>query len=155
MKNALTKTIIGIFAISILAAYSPTKAVKNQQDDYTPQSFELYNSIAHMDSVFEDAYNNCKLDIMNSLLSEDLEFYHDQGGLSTSKDSTIDAYKRNICGKVNRELLKGSLEVYPINNYGAVEMGRHRFYSIEREKVNNNNYSKFYIYGKMKTDNGG
>ena len=40
----------------------------------------------------------------------------------------LDAIKNNICGKVRRELVKGSLEVYPLKGYGAVEIGTHRFY---------------------------
>jgi hypothetical protein len=30
--------------------------------------------------------------------------------------------------KVRRELIKSSLEVYPIGNYGAIEVGSHQFY---------------------------
>jgi hypothetical protein len=50
--------------------------------------------------------------------------------LLTSKKQLINALKNNICGKVTRELLKGSIEVYPIKDYGAVEMGYHAFHSI-------------------------
>jgi hypothetical protein len=82
-----------------------------------------------MDSLWEDSYNNYRLDKQEDLISEDLEFYHDQGGLMTSKKALIDALKRNICGKVTRELQAGSIEVYPIPGYGAVEMGLHRFHA--------------------------
>jgi hypothetical protein len=34
-----------------------------------------------------------------------LEFYHDKGGLMTSKQE-LDATKANICGKATRELVK-------------------------------------------------
>ena len=37
-----------------------------------------------------------------------------------------------------RELVKGSLEVYPISNYGAVEIGVHNFYRTltgQKEKL--------------------
>jgi len=40
----------------------------------------------------------------------------------------VDAVKNNICGKVTRELVLGTLEVYPMANYGAVEIGVHRFH---------------------------
>jgi hypothetical protein len=33
--------------------------------------------------------------------------------------------------RARRELVKGSMAVYPLNNYGAVETGRHDFYAIE------------------------
>ena len=90
----------------------------------------LYDSIVSMDARWEDAYNNCKLDVMEELISEDLEFYHDQGGLMTSKQKLNEALKNNICGKVKRQLKAGSIEVYPIAGYGAVEMGQHGFYSV-------------------------
>jgi len=64
---------------------------------------------------------------MGSMVADDLEFYHDQTGLSVGKQSLLDAVKNNICGKVQRELVAGSLEVYPLKGYGAVEIGVHRF----------------------------
>src|SRR5262249_35485094 len=34
-----------------------------------------------------------------------------------------------------RELIKGSMQVYPINNYGAVQLGDHRFYVTENARL--------------------
>lgn len=94
---------------------------------YVPDSKPLYDSIVHMDSVLFDAYNVCDLTTMASCFSEDIEFYHDQGGLMTSKDSIMAATEKNICGRVKRVLIAGSIEVYPIKGYGAVETGQHYF----------------------------
>ena len=44
------------------------------------------------------------------------------------KQVFLNAIKNNICGKVQRKLVAGSLEVYPLKGYGAVEIGVHRFY---------------------------
>lgn len=96
---------------------------------YVPPSQALYDTIVRLDSLLFSAYNHCELDKFAALVSEDLEFYHDQGGLSTSKAEIMEALKKNICGKVTRELLHGSIEVYPIPGYGAVEMGRHFFHN--------------------------
>jgi hypothetical protein len=90
----------------------------------------VYDSIVAMDKEWEDACNHCKLDVMEEIISEDLEFYHDQGGLLTSKEKLNAALKNNICGKVTRELKPGSIEVYEIEGYGAVEMGMHGFHNI-------------------------
>ena len=108
---------------------------------YKPESKELYNSIVHMDSVWADSYNNCKMEVQDLLISDDLEFYHDRTGIMTSKTALIEALKNNICGKVTRELLEGSIEVYPINNYGAVEMGYHRFHN--KIESTTSNYARF------------
>lgn len=104
---------------------------------------ELYDSITAIDSIFFDAYNKCKLDRIDSLISEDLEFYHDKGGLSTSKKEIIKALQNNICGKVTRELLKGSIEVYPIKDYGAIEMGYHGFHNNQEKESGPTHFSKF------------
>jgi ketosteroid isomerase-like protein len=102
----------------------------------------LYDSIVAMDAAWEDAYNNCKLDVMSDVISEDLEFYHDQGGLTTSKPQLMEAFKNNICGKVTRELKKGSIEVSPIPNYGAVQMGMHAFHNSQEPNAKPH-FSKF------------
>ena len=70
--------------------------------------------------------------MMNSLISEDLEFYHDQGGLTTSKSQLMEAVKKNICGKVTRVLKAGSIEVTEIPGFGAVEIGMHGFRSSQQ-----------------------
>lgn len=90
---------------------------------------ELYETIVELDSIFFSAYNNCDLDKQSDLLSEDLEFYHDQGGLSTSKSEVMTAIENNICGKVTRELVKGSIEVHEIPRFGAVQIGMHKFHN--------------------------
>jgi hypothetical protein len=125
MKKVITITLLAI-ALSCSTAKQPWQL---QIPAYKPESKELYESIVHMDSVWQDSYNTCKMDVQGLLIAEDLEFYHDRTGVMTSKMALIEALKNNICGKVTRELLAGSIEVYPINNYGAVEMGYHRFHN--------------------------
>jgi hypothetical protein len=114
----LTSCAIGIFS---LTGFKTTSTYI--------ESDSLYDSIVALDAKWEDSYNNCKPDVMSELISEDLEFYHDRGGLLTSKAQLIEAVKKNICGKVTRELKKGSIEVSPIANYGAVEIGMHAFHN--------------------------
>ncbi len=118
------------FVIGLVIACSPAQKNKiSTISTYQPVSRELYDSIVRMDSIFFDAYNNCRLDIMAAYIADDIEFYHDNGGLSTSKKDILEALKNNICDKVTRELIKGSVEVYPIQGYGAVQIGLHRFYN--------------------------
>jgi ketosteroid isomerase-like protein len=88
----------------------------------------LFKTVESLDTQLFDAYNHCDLATLGSLVSEDLEFYHDKTGLAIGRQVFVDAIKNNICGKVTRELVPGTLEVYPIADYGAVEIGVHRFY---------------------------
>ena len=128
--------IIAFTALGIIASLSVAHAQYGYK--YVPESKELYAKIVRMDSVLFTAYNNCDMETEAKIFSDNLEFYHDKGGLSTSKKDVLDAIKRNICGKVTRVLVPGSIEVYPIAGYGAVEIGLHRFINHQE----NNNLSK-------------
>ena len=89
---------------------------------------ELTKAITTLDKELFDAYNTCNIERLGTLVVDDLEFYHDKTGLAVGKQVFLDAIKNNICGKVTRQLVAGSLEVYPLHGYGAVEIGTHRFY---------------------------
>lgn len=137
-----------IYLVLLLLSLLVTRSNMAKSQDATPKyqrtvSKELYDSIAALDSIFFNAYNNCNLKILDSLISEDLEFYHDKGGLSTSKKDIMKALENNICGKVTRELLKGSIEVYEIKDYGAVEMGFHGFHNNQEKESGPTHFSKF------------
>ena len=87
---------------------------------------ELTAAIKRLDAELFDAYNKCELEKFGGFFPENLEFYHDQtGGGPMTREQLVAAIKQNICGKVHRELV--TIEVYPLNNYGAVELGTHRF----------------------------
>jgi hypothetical protein len=88
----------------------------------------LFETIKSLDAKLFDAYNHCNLETLGSMVSDDLEFYHDQTGLMVGKAPFLAAIKQNICGKVQRTLLEDTLEVYPLKGYGAVEIGIHRFH---------------------------
>ncbi len=88
---------------------------------------ELYNTILRLDEAYFTAYNNCDMEKQSDLLADEIEFYHDQGGLTTSKEDILKGIKENVCGKVTRYLVKESIEVSPIPGYGAVIVGLHKF----------------------------
>ena len=88
----------------------------------------LFETIRTLDAQLFDAYNHCDLEKLGSFLADDLEFYHDVTGLTRTREANVEAVKNNICGKVTRVLVSGSLEVYPLKDFGAVEIGVHRFH---------------------------
>jgi hypothetical protein len=115
---------VTIFASLLLVFSVGAKA----QPGATPQKSDpLFQTIVAQDKALFDAYNTCDLKTLGSMVTDDLEFYHDKTGLATGKQSFLDSIKDNICGKVTRELVPGTLEVYPLAGYGAVEIGTHRF----------------------------
>ncbi len=90
---------------------------------------DLYNEILKMDKEFFDAYNNCDLKKQNEIYADDIEFFHDKSGFMNSKKEVIESTKKYICGKVTRTLSMKNLEVHPINNYGAIQIGYHKFHN--------------------------
>ncbi|MBB6142555.1 hypothetical protein HNQ77_000493 [Silvibacterium bohemicum] len=137
MKRTLRLLLALLAAVALLPPLSPLQA----QTAATPDP--LYQTIAALDAQLFDAYNHCDLAKFGSLLDDDLEFYHDKGGFSRGRQAVVDGVKNNICGKVTRELVPGTLEVYPIANYGAVEIGVHRFHHPGHEDVDGVGEAKF------------
>jgi hypothetical protein len=90
----------------------------------------LFQTISAQDSVLFNAVNACDLPTVESKFAENLEFYHDKNDPQYGRKIVVDGIKNNLCGKIQRELVPGSLEVYPIQGYGAVEIGVHRFHHI-------------------------
>lgn len=112
---------------------------------------DLHKIILAMDKAYFSAYNTCDLETQANLLSSDLEFYHDQGGLSTSKEEIIQSIESNICGKVSRELIEESVEIHQIKGFGAVEIGLHKFYN-NQEPETESKPSRFITVWKQEND---
>ncbi len=91
---------------------------------------DLARTLAAQDAALFDAYNRCDLDKFAAFFDENVEFYHDKGGVTHGRAAVVENTKKYICGKVRRELVAGSLEAHPIAGFGAVEMGSHRFYEL-------------------------
>ena len=103
--------------------------------DESAAARELKETIARMDAKMFDAFNAHDVDLLMSMFTEDLEFYHDKGGL-TNQQQTREGFS-GMFGRtpdIHREMVKGSLEIYPIKDYGAMEIGRHRFCHKENGK---------------------
>ncbi len=90
----------------------------------------LTAQITALDAKVFDAYNRCDLKTFAAHFSPKVEFYHDKGGVTWDRASVVASTKKWICGKVRRELLKETLKVYPIKDFGAVEEGEHTFCQI-------------------------
>jgi len=150
-KVIIPLVLIVIAAVLSLSCNSEKKEALDEIKSYKPIDIALQNKIEELDSIFFTAYNTCDLNQQSELISEDIEFFHDKGGLSTSKSDIIEAMKNNICGKVTRELIKGSIEVYPIHNYGAVQIGYHKFFNNQEPNAISNP-SKFITIWKNAND---
>jgi len=87
---------------------------------------DLVGEIRAADARMFDAFNRCDIDTMASIYAEDLEFFHDIGGLD-GKARTLEK-TRELCARelgLERTLVED--RVVPIAGYGAIHEGRHRF----------------------------
>jgi hypothetical protein len=95
----------------------------------------LYRTIKSLDKKLFEAYNTCDLTTMSDLVDQNLEFYHDRSGLAVGRSSFLASIKNNICHKVQRQLVASSLQIYPLENYGAIELGAHTFCNLAETPV--------------------
>lgn len=93
----------------------------------TARSGPLHDELSAMDAaLFEAAFVTCDAGRFRALFTEDAEFYHDRNGASVGEAVRV----MKSCPRANgvtRTLVPGSLEVFPMQGYGAVQTGRHVF----------------------------
>lgn len=106
------------------------------------ESSELFQTLAENDSLlFVEGFNKCNKEKFEGLMADDVEFYHDTGGLQ-NREEFFEAYDNNICPgtsvKPIRKLISGTLEVFTMKEngklYGAIQKGEHEFYIKEPGK---------------------
>ena len=117
---AFVAMVFGGVAQAQVAGVPPLEKIQSQA--------ELDKALTALDAALFDAYNKCDLEKFGALMDENVEFYHDQGGVTLGRAALIESVKSNICGKVTRELVPGTLQVFYMKGYGAIEMGVHRFH---------------------------
>ena len=101
----------------------------------------LYQTVLALDAAVFDAFNKCsapeQLQKHAGYFSPDVEFYHDTGGVTWSRDEMLANTKKNVCGKFRRELVSGTLKVFPIKGFGAIAQGTHRFCQFTSQGTSN------------------
>ncbi|MEX2401201.1 MAG: nuclear transport factor 2 family protein [Rhodothermales bacterium] len=92
----------------------------------------MFEELAQMDSILFDAsFVSCDAQLANSIFADDVEFYHDLTGFQSSEETRENTRRlaESCPGEkgITRTLVEGSMHVYPIRDYGAVQTGIHRF----------------------------
>jgi hypothetical protein len=122
LRNVLLLLLLG----ALLAVCASAQNVPAFQD--IKSQAELNKAGATLDAELFGAVNHCDLKKLTSLVDDHIEFFHDQGGLTLGKQNMVDSVRKNICGTdFHRVLVPGTLRVYPMKGYGALEIGVHRF----------------------------
>ena len=131
MKQRITLVFLAYFGTLLL--FSLSTAAKAQAAENSP----LFKTVMELDrQLFDEGFNQCKLERFEKLAAPDLEFFHDKGGRQ-NRAQFLQASRTNICGNPNsrpvRTLLPGSTQVFPLENngvlYGAIQQGVHRFHT--------------------------
>jgi len=103
------------------------------------RSDRLYKAIQEKDSLlFDIGFNTCNIEMLQNLISQEFTFFHDQSGITRSKDAFIKSVQNGLCKlpyKPIRILNQSSSTIYPLNSnhtiYGAIQNGEHSFYALE------------------------
>lgn len=125
------KALIFISAVVLLLPVYSLRAQVNTNDEL--------KAVLERDSLFWQHYNNCNVDAMRDFFTDDIEFYHDKGGVINGLEEFLAVSKRNLCSNDNfrlkREVVRGTVKVFPMKDgdklYGAILSGQHNFYIIE------------------------
>jgi len=124
------------FAVAAPVLQAQPLGQATQADSASPDA--LYRTVSALDTEFFGSFNNCdapdQLQRHASFLDPNVEFYHDKGGVSWTRQDYMDKTRRNVCGNFRRKLTPGSLEVYPIEGFGAIEEGDQTFCEIKSGK---------------------
>jgi hypothetical protein len=109
----------------------------------------LYAEIAHMDSALFNAFNTRDIDKLKTFFSKELEVYQDNTGLrnyTQTVESFTELFKKEYVLK--RELIKQSMEVYPVKDFGAIQTGQHTFCHTENGKLECGTFKFVHIWEK-------
>ena len=136
-----TKNLIAT-AIIVTALFTVSRATAQT-------SGSLFNEIAHQDSLQFNAFNNRNLDILMNYFDNSLELYQDNTGVRNF-DQTKEAFGRlfKMSYVLTRKLVAGTMEVYPIKDYGAIETGQHIFSHTENGQLQSFTFKFMQIWQK-------
>ena len=150
MRYLKTNALALLAALIFLSACSATqKNAGEPVKKYIPVSPELYDTIVHMDSVLFDAFNKRDLEKLKTVFSTDIEFFHDKGGLTDYNQVIANSQKLfDQNNDLKRTPVPGSVEVYPIKDYGAVQTGMHRFCHLEKGKEDCGTFKFVHVWRK-------
>ena len=150
-RRSFCTVIVAMLPFMALATSAQEKVasleeIKNQAD--------LDQAITELDRQLFDAYNRCDLKKFDSMLADDVEFYHDQGGVTLGHEKLTESVKNNICtADTQRVLVPGTLKIYYMKGYGAIEMGVHRFRHPKTASTNGTGEASFVHLWQYKDGN--
>lgn len=137
-----------LLVLALLAATPVLAQDKHPQEKHPVlagpmASQKLFDEIAEQDrNLFDFAFTRCDADALAKMLADDFEFYHDKfGQIASTPQQFVDSIRQGCAAqktgqnvRARRELVEGSMQVFAMNNYGAIQTGTHRFFGLEEGK---------------------
>lgn len=124
--SRLNKALL-LLGVGLAAAGSSAPSAAGEPS--SPDALE--STVSALDTALFDSFNHCdragELQKHASYLAKNLEFYHDNGGVTWTRAAYLANTEKNVCGHFRRVLVPGSLQIFPIKDFGAIEQGWHRF----------------------------
>jgi hypothetical protein len=130
-----------------LAALADERAApKEAEVNLTPGAVttpEIVAGVLAADAAFFAAvFDTCGIETVRGFVTEDFEFFHDKYGLVFTSGPAFVKGIEEKCARQRdgveflsrRELVRDSVKVYALDNYGAIEIGVHRFYALSEGK---------------------
>lgn len=123
-RSRRTKRVTALSLLSMTCLLPLATMAAEPQED-------LFQQVSEQDRAMFDSFNRCEdpaqLELHATFFAPDVEFYHDTGGVTWTREAMLANTAKHVCGKFRRELEAGSLTVYPIKDFGAIAQGVHRF----------------------------
>lgn len=128
-----------LFAFSAVMALGASTAPASSDPPAGAQAADtLFETISALDAEVFGAFNQCRspdqLQKHAGYFAPDVEFYHDTGGVTWSREEMLANTEKYACGNFRRELVPASLTVFPIKDFGAIARGSHRFCRFAADK---------------------
>ncbi|MGH9457039.1 MAG: nuclear transport factor 2 family protein, partial [Thermoanaerobaculia bacterium] len=130
MRNAHRILFLAVAQLMVCGCMLQTQTAADDIDGL--RSGALFEELARMDRILFDAsFVSCDARKANAIFAADIEFYHDETGFTAGEQ--VRENTRRLTAScpgsrgITRTLIPGSLRVYPIVGYGAVQIGIHRF----------------------------
>jgi len=136
---ALTAPVPAAGEAGLEAGDGPGSTMPEATETTTATSGPLYDSIKAADlRLFHVSFDLCDPEALAAMVTDDLEFFHDRNGVVATSGAQFIRDFRDHCMKQKagtdylsrRELIPGSLRVYPLGPNRAFEMGSHRFFQL-------------------------
>ena len=132
----MTRTSAAPIALVLLCATAGSLHAQPPADD-------VARVVLERDRAFWAAYNRCDVPAMSEYFTDDVEFYHDRGGVTLGRADLVKALQDGLCGnsdfRTRREPVEGAVKLYPMKKgdtvYGAILAGEHLFYLTQKGKA--------------------